>query len=182
MIITVEELRRYVTTDEEDQALEAKLSALELLIRAHTNNNFQQRAFRRMADIGTGFIQMFTMHAYQPGDTVEVTDSEYNSGLLTITDMEGDRLTVKEDTIPEEDVYITKVVYPMDVKMGVVNLMRWELDNREKVGVASETISRHSVTYFNMDGDNSIMGYPKSLMGFLKPYMKARFGQGVKRR
>lgn len=69
--------------------------------------------------------------------------------------------------------------YPMDVKMGVVNLMKWELDNRDKVGVQSETISRHSVTYFNMDGDNSVMGFPKALMGFLKPYMKARFGRGI---
>ena len=67
----------------------------------------------------------------------------------------------------------------MDVKMGVVNLMKWELDNRDKVGVQSETISRHSVTYFNMDGDNSIMGFPKALLGFLKPYMKARFGRGI---
>lgn len=70
--------------------------------------------------------------------------------------------------------------YPADVKMGVVNLMKWELNNRDKVGVASETISRHSVTYFNMDGDNSLMGYPKSLLGFLKPYKRARFGQGVR--
>ena len=30
-----------------------------------------------------------------------------------------------------------------------------------------------------MDGDNSIMGYPRSLLGFLAPYMRARFGQGV---
>lgn len=69
--------------------------------------------------------------------------------------------------------------YPMDVKMGVINLMRWELNNRDKVGVASESISRHSVTYFDMSGDNSTMGYPKALTGFLKPYMKARFGQGL---
>lgn len=69
--------------------------------------------------------------------------------------------------------------YPMDVKMGVVNLLKWELTNRDKVGVQSETISRHSVTYFNMDGDNSTMGFPKALMGFLKPYMKARFGRGI---
>lgn len=69
--------------------------------------------------------------------------------------------------------------YPMDVKMGVVNLMKWEQNNRDKVGVSSETISRHSVQYFNMDGDNSIMGYPKSLMGFLKPYKRARFGRGL---
>ena len=65
--------------------------------------------------------------------------------------------------------------YPMDVKMGVMNMLNWNLENREKVGIQSETISRHSVTYFNMDGDNSTMGYPKSLLGFLKPYKRARF-------
>lgn len=65
--------------------------------------------------------------------------------------------------------------YPMDVKVGVVNMLKWDLTNREKVGIQSETISRYSVTYFNMDGENSIMGYPKSLLGFLRPYMKARF-------
>lgn len=70
--------------------------------------------------------------------------------------------------------------YPADIKMGVVNLMRWELGNREKMGVASETISRHSVTYFDVTADNSIMGYPASLRGFLRPYMKARFGQGMR--
>lgn len=69
--------------------------------------------------------------------------------------------------------------YPMDVKMGVVNLMKWELNNREKVGVQSETISRHSVTYYNVDGDNTAMGYPQNLLGFLEPYKKARFGRGI---
>ena len=49
MIMTVAELRQYVTTDDVDQVLEAKLQALELLIRAYTNNNFQQRAFRAVA-------------------------------------------------------------------------------------------------------------------------------------
>lgn len=67
--------------------------------------------------------------------------------------------------------------YPADVKMGVVNLMKWELNNREKVGVSSETISRHSVTYFDQNGNNTVMGYPKSLLGFLIPYVRARFGK-----
>ena len=69
--------------------------------------------------------------------------------------------------------------YPANVKMGVVNLVKWELDCRDKVGIASETISRHSVTYFDMNGDNSLMGYPKALLGFLRPFKRARFGQGV---
>lgn len=69
--------------------------------------------------------------------------------------------------------------YPADVKMGVVNLVKWELKNRAKVGVESESISRHTVTYFKMDKDNTELSYPASMLGFLKPYMKARFGQGL---
>ena len=49
MIMTAAELRQFVTTNETDQALEARLRALELLIRAYTNNNFQKRAFRSAA-------------------------------------------------------------------------------------------------------------------------------------
>lgn len=84
-------------------------------------------------------------------------------------------ITLDKDLLDESTVLVTKVEYPVDVQMGVVNMLKWDLENREKVGIQSETISRHSVTYFNMDGDNSALGYPKSLTGFLKPYMKARF-------
>lgn len=180
MIITAEEYKRYVTTEMDVQALEARLQALELLVRAYTHNNFQQRAFRSLADVEFGKIVVYGQHHFKTGDTVQVTSSEFNAGLLTVTQVDGNTLTVNEPTFEEEDVYITKVEYPMDVKMGVVNLMKWEETNRDKVGIASETISRHSVTYFNMDTGNSVMGMPTSLLGFLKPYMKARFGQGVR--
>ena len=82
---------------------------------------------------------------------------------------------LKEALTDESGVLVTKVYYPTDIRMGVVNMLRWDIDNRDKVGIQSETISRHSVTYFNMDGDNSSIGYPKSLVGFMNPYMKARF-------
>ena len=118
MLMTVDELRKYITTDEEDQVLEAKLQALELSVQGYTNNDFK----RHLTDEGE---------------------------------------------------------YPMDVKMGVVNLMKWELGMREKVGVASESISRHSVTYVDQTGTNTVNGYPVALMGFLKPYKRARFGRGI---
>lgn len=182
MIMTVSELRQYITTDETDQVLEGRLLALELLIRAYTNNNFQVRAFRGVAvAMSSGHqLMMNTVSPFKAGDTLQITESELNAGLVNVRTSTNGTISVKEDLYDESGVVITKVVYPMDVKMGVVNLMKWELDNREKVGVASESISRHSVTYFNMDGDNSLMGYPKSLLGFLKPYMKARFGQGLR--
>ena len=40
MLMTVEELRQYITTEETDQVLAEKLSALELTIRNYTNNTF----------------------------------------------------------------------------------------------------------------------------------------------
>jgi hypothetical protein len=67
----------------------------------------------------------------------------------------------------------------MDVKMGVVSLLKWELDNRGKAGVSSETISRHSVTCVDQTAENTLMGFPRALMGFLKPYVRARFGRGI---
>ena len=182
MIMTVAELRRFIQTEEDDPVLEAKLQALELSIRAYTNNNFQMRAFRAVAVALPGHNLFCNgIIPFRAGDTLQITDSDLMPGMLvTVASVDGNTVTVNEDLVDESGVVITKVSYPQDVKMGVVNLMKWELDNREKVGVASESISRHSVTYFNMDGDNSIMGYPRSLMGFLKPYMKARFGRGIR--
>ena len=179
MIITVEELRRYISTDEEDQALAGRLQALELLIRGYTNNNFQVRGLHCECDIsGVTFISD-TFTPFEVGDTVQVSGSAKNNGLYTVKTVTDTTFTVDEKTYDDFDVYVVKVAYPADDKMGVVNLLKWELNNRDKVGVQSESISRHSVTYYNMDGDNSIMGYPKSLMGFLQPYMKARFGRGI---
>ena len=113
MLMTVDELRKYIATDEEDEVLEAKLQALELSIHGYTNNDFKR-------------------HLTADGQ------------------------------------------YPMDVKMGVVNMLKWDLENRDKVGIQSETVSRHSVTYFAQDANNQVMGYPVSLLGCLKSYRKAR--------
>ena len=181
MIMTVAELRRFIQTEEDDQVLEAKLQALELSIRAYTNNNFQVRSFRTVAvAMPEHDLLCNGVVPFREGDTLQITESDLMPDMLvTVESVEGNTVTVLEDILDESGVVITKVKYPHDVKMGVVNLMKWEMDNREKVGVASESISRHSVTYFNMDGDNSVMGYPKSLMGFLRPYKKARFGRGI---
>ncbi len=62
---------------------------------------------------------------------------------------------------------------PLDVQMGIVNMVAWQLAADKKLGVASETLSRHSVTYVQ-NTEDSIMGYPKGLMAFCKPYRRCR--------
>jgi hypothetical protein len=175
MIMTVEELKRYISTGEEDSVLEAMLQALELLIRKYTNNNFQDRNFRVVADIASGIFLSDSDVRFKEGDTVQVSDSNYNKGLFTVKEPGLLSFKVKEETVDELEVLVTKVVYPADVKIGVVNMLKYDLENRAKVGIQSETISRHSVTYFDQSASNTSIGYPVSLVGFLKPYMKARF-------
>ena len=65
--------------------------------------------------------------------------------------------------------------FPPDVKLGALKMLKWDIE--DKVGIQSETISRHTVTYFNTDGgdNNTALGYPKRLTDFLKPYRKAQF-------
>ena len=174
MIMTAEEFKAHVATDVADAVIEAKLQAIELLIRRHTNNNFQQRAIRTVGTIEDGKLYC-DVSVFRAGDTIQITESNFNEGLYVVSEVEEGDVIALPGTLDETDVLVTKVFYPMDVKMGVVNMMKWDLENRDKVGIQSETISRHSVTYFNMDGDNSSLGYPKSLIGFLRPYMKARF-------
>lgn len=119
MIMTVEELRNYITTEETDPGLALKLQALERMIQGYTNNNFR----RFIVD---GVIE-----------------------------------------------------YPADIKLGVIELIKYDIAMHDKRGIASETISRHSVSYSDPNSGENAMGYPKAMLGFLKPYMRARFGQGV---
>ena len=46
MLTTVENVHLYVDTELSDSVLEAKLRGLELMIRAYTHNNFQERNIR----------------------------------------------------------------------------------------------------------------------------------------
>lgn len=175
MIISVESFKTYADTSLTDPVIEDKLKALELLVRTYTNNNFQKRAYRRTADIVGGLFVADALIPFRVGDTIQISDPSMNAGLYTIKDVSDGSFEVNEEVVDEGNVLCTKIEYPMDIQMGVVNMLKWDIQNRDKVGIQSETISRHSVTYFNMDGDNSIMGFPKSLLGFLKPYKKARF-------
>lgn len=174
MIISVEELKEHITTDLSVQVLEAKLQALELLIRKHTNNNFQLRNIRFQCPVEAGKLKLST-NMLSVGDTIQISESMYSEGVFNVTEIADGTIVLNKQLFDEKTVLVTKVEYPIDIVMGAVNMLKWDLENRDKVGIQSETISRHSVTYFNMDGDNSTLGYPKSLLGFLKPYMKARF-------
>ncbi len=157
-----------------DGRIRRKLAAIENAIRAYTNNNFQAVAYRRTADIVGGLFVVPDGVLFSVGDTVQISESGLNPGLYTVASVSDTSFTVEEDVVDEAAVLVTKVVYPDDVVDCAINLLEWEVNNRSKVGIQSETLSRHSVTYFAQDANNQIMGYPVSLLGGLKPYRKVR--------
>lgn len=176
MIISVEKARELVSFPESwtNERIKMKLLAVEQTIRAYTNNNFQNRDIRIRADIAAGVFMSESLIPFDVDDTVQVSESRFNKGLFTVSELYDTTFVVNEETRDEDDVLVTKIEYPADVVACCVNLLEWEVNNRGKVGIQSETLSRHSVTYFNMDGANQAMGYPVSLLGCLKAYRKAR--------
>lgn len=186
MLMTAAEFRTYVQTEESDPVLEARLAALELLIRGYTNNNFQQRGFRVRANVRGGRFCSGSPVPFAPGDTVMVSESANMQGeLFTVKETEAFAFTVRETAWEEDAVLVTKVAYPMDVKLGAAGILKWQLKNEaansgdaaQKV-IQSETLSRYSVTYATdhteADMDRTF-GVPKKYIAFLNHYRKARF-------
>lgn len=174
MILSVEKAKSLIDFPGwTDEKIKLKLEAVEQTIRAYTNNNFQNRGIRIQACIRAGVFMSEALIPFSVGDTVQVSESRYNNGLFTVS-METDdtTFTVSEETRDEDDVLVTKVEYPADVVNCCVELMEWAVNFAGKVGIKSETLSRHSVTY--EDSSTMFMGYPASLLGCLKPYRKAR--------
>lgn len=174
MIISTEQARELVSFPESwtDSKIQMKLRAIEQTVRAYTHNDFTDRDYKRTADIVGGSFVMDAPMPFVAGDTVQITETRLNKGLFTVAVADESVFSVLEAVQDEPSVLVTKVVYPADVVDCCVNLLEWEITNRDKVGVKSETLSRHSVTY--EDSASMFLGYPLALLGCLKLYRKLR--------
>ena len=158
-----------------DVLLKRKLEAIETAIRVYTNNNFQNRGIRDSYYSKDKMLVGASVEInFKVGDTVQITQEPRNDGLYVIEDIQGNALTVDREMFDSPNNLVTKVQYPLDVVEGAINILKWDMFDREKVGIASETISRHSVSYQTYDSTNTINGYPSMLFGFCMPYMRAR--------
>ena len=171
MILTLEELR---TVDElsdiPDNQLLSMCEGIEDFILHYTNNNFLNKNITFNTPSRNGKLDT-VLPPFKVGDTVLITKSLYNYGVYVIEDMDG---TLNEGLYDDKNNKVTLVQYPKAVKSGVIKLLQYNVKMADKVGMSSESLSRHSVTYSQPQSD-SVNGYPSYLMSFLKPYMKARF-------
>ena len=171
MIITVEELKTVSELSNiPDEQLELMSEGIEDFIRQYTNNNFIVKNVTFNTPSMNGKLETVSP-LFKVGDTVLISNSKYNNGVYVLNGTDG---TLNKELFDDDNNKITLVKYPPAVKLGVVKLLKYNVKMDDKVGISSESLSRHSVSYAQPTSD-SICGYPSSLMSFLKPYMKARF-------
>ena len=171
MIITVEELKKVSELSSvPDEQLTVMCEGIEDFIRQYTNNNFIVKNVTFNTPSMNGKLETVSP-LFRVGDTVLISNSKYNNGVYVLTAIDG---ILDKELFDDENNKVTLVKYPPAIKLGVVKLLQYNAKMDDKVGISSESLSRHSVSYAQPSND-SVGGYPASLMSFLKPYMKARF-------
>ena len=174
MIISVDTLKNVygIYKDEQEALVQAKLDGLESLIRLYTNNNFQNRNIR----IECPSIDNYLIGAppyFRVGDTVQITNSKINDGLYLIKEISNNKIKLDKDIYDCENQIVTKIEYPQAVISTLVNILSWDEKNGSKMGIQSESIGRHSVSYFSQNDQKSLGGYPIHLFNPLKQFMMA---------
>ena len=172
MIISVEDLKKQVNCGiATDDAIIARLDSIESVIRVYTNNNFQNRGVRftgRSDELNVYGVPTY----FAVGDTVQISGSTVNDGLYQVASVQSDYIQLDRPLMPTEYNIVTKIQYPADVIQCAIDLYQWKQNMGEKVGIKSETISRHSVTY--EDSATLFMGYPVGILNGLILHKKAR--------
>lgn len=175
MIISLDEALKLDADTTQDAC-----DGLETMVRNLTNNNFQLTKFRiRGLGLSGSTIQASSgrLDIFQPGDTIEINGTDYNDGLYVVESVSGSSITIHGSFIAETNsgAIATKVSYPADVLTGIKKLIAYDAKMRDKAGIKSETVSRWSVTYYDVTAAESSEGYPVSLLGFLNKYRKLRW-------
>lgn len=177
MIISVEKLKSQVDCGElTDDVIATRLNAIESVIRAFTNNNFQNRNIRFVAPSGADNTLEGGSPFLREGDTVQISQSKVNDGLYTVVEASESYTTVEQDLFQVLYNLVTKVEYPADVVQCAVDLFSWQMEYGAKIGIKSEseTLSRHSVSVAYEDSSSLFLGYPVGILNGLALYKKMR--------
>ena len=157
------------------------LDALETSVRELTNNNFQNVhiRFKGIEFMANNLIVVNdSIVGLKVGDTIEVNYSHYNDGLFVIEEIAGKQIKVQGTPFFVANTggsMLTLVQYPADVTRGIKKLIAYDKKMASKVGIKSESISRMSITYYDVNASENIDGYPASLLSFLTKYEKMRW-------
>lgn len=172
MIISLEKIKASANCESmTDAQIIDKIESIEDIIRNYCNNNFQNRAIRFYTAIKSNYL-LYCSPFVQDGDTLQISDSAVNDGVYSVTAESDGRIKLNKPVFDNDYQMLTKIEYPATVINTAAELFKWSVEKGDKVGIKSETLSRHSVTY--EDSTAFIMGYPKAIISGLNAFKCAR--------
>ena len=176
MIITLGDARAI-----DDSITQEDLDAFEVAFRSLTNNNFQNKhiRFKDIEFVGENLIAVKDpIVGIKTGDTIEINYSHYNDGLYVVESIDGKQIKVQGTPFIVANTIgsmLTLVQYPADIARGIKKLIAYDKKMASKVGIKSESISRMSITYYDVNASETVDGYPAALVSFLQKYEKMRW-------
>lgn len=176
MIIKLDEAQKV-----DPEVTQVDLDAYEAMVRQRTNNNFQDVKVRyySLHIEPSRIVLLGRPDGLRAGDTIQVSGTNYNNGLYTVSTLGEDNVSLQEtDLYPEGAPWgmLTKVKYPADIRQGVLELIRYRHEMAGKLGIKSESIARMSTTYYDVNAADNAEGFPAAKLDFLKKYEKMRWG------
>jgi len=177
MIISLTDAQKF-----DENITQEDLDGIEHSVRELTNNNFQNKSVRyhiKVIEEPHTIKTTEIIRGIRIGDNVELNYSRFNDGIYTVEEILEDGLKLAGEPLLYEntgDMMVTLVSYPPDIKRGVKKLIQYDKKMSGKIGIKSETISRMSTTYYDVNAAENIEGYPASLLSFLKKYERIRWG------
>lgn len=169
MFIDIDELKlEQPFCDIPEAILRRKIRAIEEAVRAYTNNPFiiQETKIEAKSE-GGNLIAAPGLFAI--GDSVTIAYG-INAGVYVVDSIDGEKITL-DKRLRNADNVAFLTIYPHSVTEGAISMLRYDIDIRPNAGIASETISRHSVSYESTTNVGGL-GYPSNIVGFLQPYRR----------
>lgn len=177
MLMTLTDAQK-INPDITEEAIEALAST----IRAEANNHFHRQNYSPIIKQITGATVHFTasLNLFKNGDTVELVGTDYFDGFYQVVSSNVNSIELNRELIDHyepEEANIYQISYPLDVVEGAKKVLEYGHKMSNKLGVKSESVSRVSVSYYDVDRETGlIFGVPSYLFTFLDPYRKRRFG------
>lgn len=160
------------------------IDALEEMVRSYTSNKFNVPG---TLTHGYTVDSTNTITLNQPSDfftegaTIELIGADANAGTYDIEAVSGQTLTLR---MPQDITlftgvytnYVALVRYPRQMSVNILKLVKYAEDMRDKTGIKSETISRMSISYIDVNAGQTIEGYPAMFLEFLNSYVVMKWG------
>lgn len=120
----------------------------------------------------------------QVGDTVELMNSENNTLIYQVSDVDKNTITLEQEIVDEinnDNIVIIKLSFKNVNPKIIVNMLKYDTEFGNTTGIKSQSLGGYSVTYSSPSG-NSETTYPIELYGGLKSLRKLDDDYGEYRR